>query len=167
MEKFADKLEKIFQEKLSAYKELKNIFELEKKHIADIDVDSLWKMTDRKKQIISEIEQIREKILCLLEKNDVTMNMNSETFNLSHLIDDLPFSPKIKLSLKNVKIKLDIIKEDIRTLATGNKQYTNEFLSVINGIFFTITGSENRELYTNAGMVLDDNAKKYLIKAEV
>jgi len=167
MEKFADKLEDMFQEKLLVYKELKKVLEQEKNYITDIDVDSLWKMTDRKKQLASEIEQIRGRILCLLEENNVSLNMRLKIFNLSHIINGLPLSPNIKSGLKKVKVKLDIIKEDLAGLAAGNKQYTNEYLSVINGIFVTITGSKNKELYTNAGIVLEDKAKKYLIRAEV
>ena len=157
----------MFQEKLLVYKELKKILEQEKDYITDIDVGSLWKMTDRKKQLASEIEQIRGRILCLLEENNVSLSMKSKFFNLANIINGLPCPSKIKYSIKKVKVELDIIKEDLAGLAASNKQYTNEYLSVINGIFATITGSENRELYTNAGMVLEDKAKKYLIRAEV
>jgi len=167
MEKFADKLEDMFQEKLLVYKELRKIVEQEKKYITDIEVDSLWKMTNRKKQLASEIEQIREKILCLLGENNISFNMESNGFNISHVINCLPFPPKIKSNLEKIKVKLDIVKKELTGIASENKRYTNEYLSVINGIFVTITGSENRELYTNAGMVLDDKAKKHLIRAEV
>ena len=167
MEKFAYKLENLFQEKFFLYKELKKVLEKEKDYIVEIDVDSLWKMTDRKNQIASEIEQIRGRILSLVEENKIPLDMGLKPFNLSHVVNCLPFPAKIKSDLKKVKVKLDIIKEDLASLASENKRYTNEYLSVIDGIFATITGSESRELYTNAGMVLKDKTEKYLIRAEV
>ena len=167
MEKFAYKIEKMFQKKLLLYKELKKVLEQEKNYITDIDVDSLWKMTDRKKQLASEIERIRGKILCIVEENNVPLNMELKTFSSSHIINRLPFSMKMKTDLKKVKVRLDMVKAELAGLASENKRYINEYLSVINGIFTTITGSENREQYTNAGMVLKDKAEKYLIRAEV
>ena len=52
-----------------------------------------------------------------------------------------------------------MVKAELAALASENKRYINEYLSVINGIFTTITDSENREQYTNAGMVLKDKAE--------
>jgi flagellar biosynthesis/type III secretory pathway chaperone len=167
MEKFADKIEKVFQEKFLVYKELKKVLEQEKNFITDMDVDSLWKMTDKKKQLALEIERIRGRILYLLEENNIPVNMNIDSFNLTRVIDCLPFSAKIKADLKKVKVTLNILKAELAGIASENKRYTKEYLSVINDIFATITSSENRELYSNAGMVLRDKAKKYLIKAEV
>ena len=51
------------------------------------------------------------------------------------------------------------------SLASENKRYVNESLSVINGIFATITGSDNRMQYAKTGMALTGMAEKHLIKA--
>lgn len=166
MEKFADKIEDMFQEKLSLYKALKTVLEQEKKYIVDLDVDYLWKMTDRKNQLALEIEQIRDRILCLLEENKVPLNMGPEPFSLFRVINCLPFSATIKSELKKVKTELDMIKQELAGLASENKRYANEYLSVINGIFATITGSENQDHYTNAGLVLKDKTEKHLIRAK-
>lgn len=166
MEEFAYTIEKMFQEKLRLYTDLKTILEQEKKYIIDMDVVSLWKMAERKKKLVSEIEQIREWILCLFEENKVPLNRELKFFNLSHVINGLPFPEKMKSDLKKIKVELTLVKQDISGLAIENKRYTNEYLSVINGIFATITGSKNREQYTRAGMVLEDKARKNLIRAE-
>jgi hypothetical protein len=167
MEKFAYTLEKMFQEKLLVYKELKKIFEHEKIYIVNMDVDSLWRMADGKNQMASEIESIRGRILCLLEENKVSFNISLKTFRLSSIIDCLPLSEKSKSIFKKIKVELDILKEDLAVIASENKRYTNEYLSVINGVFATITASKNREQYCNAGYVIENEAPKHLIKAEV
>lgn len=168
MEKFAYMIEQLFQEKLSVYKKLKKVFELEKKYIVDMDVDSLWKMTDMKKQLTSEIEQIRERILESFEKNDLSLNMDYKTnFSLSRVIDSLPVPAKRKSNLKKLRIQLDIVKEELAGLTSENKRYANEYLAVIKGIFTTITGSRNREQYTSKGVVLKDKSPRHLLSAEV
>ncbi len=167
MEKFIHKLENLFQKKLSLYKTLKHVFEQERKYIVDMDVDSLWKITERKKQLAMEIEQIREEILSLLEEKKVPLNKGQNGYSLFQSINSLPFSVKIKSDLKKVKVQLDITKEELAVLALENKRYINEYLSVINGIFATITESENSESYTKAGMASKGNNKKHLIRAQV
>ncbi len=167
MEKFAYTLEKMFQEKLLVYRELKKIFEQEKKFITNMDVDSLWRMADGKNQMALEIESIRQQILCLLEKNKIPFNIDVKTFSVSRVIESLPLPEKSKSVFKKIKVELDNLKDDLAGLASENKRYTNEYLSVINGIFATITASKNREQYTNIGQVIKSEAPKNLIKAEV
>ncbi len=167
MEKFVRKLEDLFQKKLLLYKTLKTVFEQERKYIVDMDVDSLWKITDRKKQLALEIEQIREEVLSLLKEKKVPLNKGQNGFSLLQSINSLPFSVKIKSDLKKVKVQLDITKEELAVLALENKRYVNEYLSVINGIFGTITESENTESYTKAGVTSKGNNKNHLIRAQV
>ncbi len=167
MEKFIHKLENLFQKKLSLYKKLKHIFEQERKYIVDMDVDSLWKVTERKKQLALEIEKIREEVLSLLEEKKIPLNKGNNGFSIFKSINSLPFSVKIKSDLKKVKVQLDITKEELAVLALENKRYVNEYLSVINGIFATITESENNESYTKAGITSKGNNKKHLIRAQV
>lgn len=167
MEKFADKIKNMCREKLVLYKELQDIFEQEKNYIVDMDVDSLWKMTDRKKQLALKIEEIREKIFCLLEENNVPLNSELKFFNLSHVIHCLPFSLKIKSDLKKIKIDLDIVKKQLASLTSENKRYAGEYLSVIDGVFATLISSETKEQYNNTGTMLKDKTEKYFIRAEV
>jgi hypothetical protein len=167
MEQFAYTLEKMLQEKLQVYKELKKIFEQEKNYIVDMDIDSLWRMADGKNQMASEIESIRERILCLLGESKISFNIDLKTFSVSSVIDCLPIPVRSKSVFKKIKIELDILKKDLTVIASENKRYTNEYLSVINGVFATITASKNREQYSNAGYVMENEAPKHLIKAEV
>lgn len=167
MEKFACEIEKLLQEKLLLYKELKKMIEQEKKHIVDMNVDSLWKITDRKKQIASEIVQIRERIVSLLEEKKIPLDMEATAFSLTQIINCLPLSEKIKSDFKQIKIKLEIVKEELSGLASENKRYTNEYLAVIKGIFATIRDTGNEEAYNNAGKVLTEGSQKTLIRVEV
>jgi len=167
MEKFACEMEKLLQEKLLLYKELKKIVEQEKNHIVDMNVDSLWKITDRKKQLTSEIVQIREQILFVLKEKKILLEMDANTFSLSRIINALPFSVKIKSDLKIIKIKLEIAKQELSGLASENKRYTNEYLSVIKGIVATIRDTGNEDAYNNEGKVQKEGSRKMLIRVEV
>ncbi|CCK81710.1 flagellar export chaperone FlgN [Desulfobacula toluolica] len=167
MEKFACKIEGMCREKLSFYKELKTVVEQEKKYIVDMDVDSLWKMADRKKQLAAKIEQIRDSMVMLLEDKNIPLKKEATVFSLSHVINCLPLSSKLKINLKKLENESDMVKKELASMASENKRYVNEYLSVINGIFTTITGSGNKEQYNNSGRVLNNKTGKYLIRAEV
>ncbi len=167
MENFAYALENLFIEKVKIYKDLKDAFEKERTYIIDMDVDSLWKMTDRKNQIALEIEQIRLRIIALVQTNKVALDISVETFNCANIINRLPFSVKQKSNLKKINVTLNILKKDLANLASENKRYIDEHLSIVNGIFSTITGSKNREQYTYSGVLSEDKAANNLIRAEV
>jgi hypothetical protein len=167
MEKFACEMEKLLEEKLALYKELKKIVAQEKNHIVDMNVDSLWKMTDRKKQLASEIVQIREQILFVLEEKKILLEMDANTFSLSRIINCLPVCVKTKSEFIKIKIRIEIVKQALSGLASENKRYTNEYLSVIRGIVATITDAGNKEAYTRAGKVLTEGSRNKLLRVEV
>jgi len=166
MEKFAYELERLFQEMLKVYKELRVSLEQEKKYIVDMDVDSLWKTADKKKELTSKIEQIREEIFLRFYENNVPWNRGGEVSGLSQIIKALPFPAGMKSVLKKVKVQLDIVKEELASLVSENNRYVNESLSVIDGIFTTITSSDKKMQYNNSGIILKNTAQKYLIRAE-
>ncbi len=167
MEKFACEIENMLQEKLLIYKELKKIVEQEKNYIVDMNVDSLWEMAGQKKQLASEIVQIRGRIISLFQENKIDLNMAENAFSLSQIVNCLPVPANIKSDVKNIKVKLEIVKEELTGLVSENKRYTNEYLSVIHGIFATITGDEKKEAYNNAGKVLTEGFRKTLLRVEV
>lgn len=165
MEKLAREIEKMLQDKLSLFQELKKTLEQEKKYIVDMDIDSLWKTVEKKKQIAAAIVQIRGRILTLFEENNTPLETTS--FSLTRIINILPFPTKIKSELKRIKIELELVKEALTDLVSENKRYTNQYLSVINGIFVTIVGAENKKAYNNAGKVLKEDPLKTLIRIDV
>ena len=85
---------------------------------------------------------------------------------MSQIINSLPFPPGIKSGFKKIKVELDIVKEELTGLVSGNRQYITENLSVISGVFATITGTDKEPQYGNTGMVLKNKGKS-LIRAEV
>lgn len=167
MEKFAHRFEAMLRDLLLVYKDLKKKFEQEKKFIMDMDVDSIWKITHQKRQFALKIEQTRENILSLLEENNVLLDRELRPFSLSHIINSLAFPVRVKSDLKKIKVELDMVKSELASMASENKRYVNEYLSVIDGVFATIIGSDNKEKYNKAGRILKDKTQKYLIRAEV
>ena len=93
MEKIADTIEKIFQEKLSLYETLKMVFEQETRCIADMDVDSLWEIAERKNQLVTDIYSLNEKLCCFLETHHITITPEMRSSALSHVIQKLPMAP--------------------------------------------------------------------------
>ena len=59
MEKIADRIEPLLQQKLALYQELQSILEEEKNHVVSMDVSSLWVTISKKKSLILRIEYIR------------------------------------------------------------------------------------------------------------
>lgn len=167
MEKLADKIQDMFQTMMLLYKELKMLLEQEKNHIVEMDLDALWKTTDRKKQIAIEITQIKDQLRQMFEKNKNGPDKTDKPFSLSHAINGLALGQRSKSGLKQTGLELKILQQELAALASANQRYTREYLSVINGIFATITGAEHREKYTSGGKILKDNAPKNLIRAEV
>ena len=167
MEKFADQIQEMFYAKVLLFKELKKILEQEKNHIVEMNLEALWKTTDRKKQIAVEITQIKDQLRRLFEENKSCPEKGDKNFSISHAINGLALGERSKSDLNQTCTELKILKQELAGLASANKRYTSEYLSVIHGIFATITGTENREKYTSAGRILKDKDQKYFIRAEV
>ena len=167
MEKFSGTLEDLFQDKLLIYQELKTIIEEERDYISALDVDSLWKMAERKKQLALQIEDRRSRIIDLIQKHRMPIEMTVGTFNTTRIIQEYPVPEKFKFGLKSLNVQLNTVKKEITVLGTNNRQFVNEHLSIVDGIFATITGVENGKRYNRNGMVYNNPDDKPLIRAAV
>ncbi len=167
MEKLADTVEGLLEKELFLYQELEKILEQEKNDIVELNVDSLWKTIDKKKQVISNLEPLNKKMLGLFEKSAADLGMDKASFKLSDLIGKLPVSKQMKSRLKMTRVCLDTIKKSVSALASANKEYINESLTIMDGVFSTVAGTVNKKLYNNSGSLLTGNGNNCLINAEV
>ncbi len=167
MEKHADKTEQLLLEKLSLYQDLQRILEEEKEHVVSMDVDSLWVTISKKKLLVQGIEDIRLKIFSLFGEIYSDLNMDTPPFSLTQIIQILNVSSEKKAGLKKIHLAIVTCKNEITRQASENKNFINEFLAIIDGIFSTVLESKDKSSYNHSGSVLKNNGKNRLINAEV
>ena len=167
MEKITDRIEQLLQEKLSLYRELQSLLELEKNHVVAMNVDSLWVTVSQKKLLTKHIETTRQRIISLFGETHSVLNTDTPSFSLSSLIKTLNVSSEKKAELKKIIFSIHACKEEITQRASENKNFINEYLTIINGIFGTILDIADKKGYGHSGTMLKTSGKNYLIHAEV
>ena len=167
MEKIAHRLEELFGRKLSLYRELKHTFEQERKNVTEMDVDGLWKTVAQKNNILKDIQALRNTILSFLKDNRIRSFPDANAFNVKAIIDRVPGSDKEKSGMNQIFTELALVKQELASIALGNRRMITEHLSVINGVFSTITRIENRDQYTPAGNISGNRPANSLIRAQV
>jgi flagellar biosynthesis/type III secretory pathway chaperone len=166
MEKIAQKIEKLLEEKLFLYQELQSILEQEKTYIVNMDIDSLWDTISQKKNLILRIEDARQNIIHLLGK--ATSGPETlQSFNLTAVIKWMAVSPEKKAELEKIYLAVNTCKKEIARLASDNKSYIHESLGIINSVFSTVLEDAGKKGYNPSGTVLHNNGKNRLIHAQV
>ncbi len=153
MEKLASQIEKILQTKLLLFQDLIEVFAEEKECIINMDIESLWVVIARKKELGGKILEAREEILSLLSENSIAINMENSSFSLTHIINILPVIQKTKSDLRKIKLSIDSTKDEIAKLAPENSRYVNEYMTVIDDIVGTIVETAKETEYNKAGAV--------------
>lgn len=165
MEKIAHKIEQLLQEKLSLYQELQRILELEKTHVVNMDVDSLWVTISQKKSLALAIEDIKQNIIRILGGSPAGPDTDDKAPGLSRMIRRV--SPEKRAELEKIHLAIDTCKKGIARQASDNKNYIQESLSVIDGIFSTVLDTAEKKGYTRSGNVFQDSGRNRLIHAQV
>ncbi len=167
MEKIADRIEHLLQEKVSLYQELQHILEEEKAYVVSMDVDSLWVTISKKKLLARRIESIRLEIFSFFGEINSGLKMDTPSFSLAQVINTLNVSSEKKAELKKILFSINTCKKEITRGSSDNKKFIKEFLSVIDGIFSTVLDTKDKKGYNHSGTVLMDDGKNCLIHAEV
>ena len=167
MEKIADNISGLLEDTLDLYQELRHLLEAEKKYIVEMDVQKLWKATDKKKTLANSLETVIEKILGQAKQYASHLEMTVTSFQVREIVSALPLTMRVKSKLKSIGNKIDACKHEIFLLANENKRYISEYLSVIDGIFATVVRPPAQEQYSQSGRILSSNDQNCLINAEV
>ncbi len=167
MEKFTEKITQMLQDKLSLYQELRTVLDSEKKYVVEMDVDGLWAVTERKKQLVSTIETLIKNILAQLKSQLYQIDMDADSFQVSKIINALPLSLKIKSELKKIGFSINDCKNEISLMAIENKRYITEYLTVIDGVFSTVVNITGKKQYSYSGHILAGKEKHHFIDSEV
>lgn len=158
---FAYNIEKVLQKKLAIYTELTSLLESETDYIVKMDVNSLWSVSTRKKELASDIERVRNSIIFLLDEQQIDHGMDMRTFNLEKIIKLLPLSAKEKASLEMIKISIEGKRNQIRQIASSNRKYIQDYLGVIDGVISTITGGSKNQSYGRRGLSVSTIAPSF------
>ncbi len=167
MEKLARKIEIILQEKVLLFQSLIELFGEEKEYILNMDIDSLWSATNRKKELTLKIENARQEILILLEEESIDLEAEKGNFNLSKIIQILRVSKETKSDLRRVKVYIDSLKEEIVKLSSEGSRHVKEYMTVIDDIICTIVDTAHQDEYNKSGAVLKPKKGNCFINAEV
>ncbi|MCP3899840.1 MAG: flagellar protein FlgN [Desulfobacteraceae bacterium] len=167
MEKFADTVKDLLEEKLALFQELKIVFQQEKDCIVNIDIDSLWHTITLKKKIGLKIAAQKERILSLFKENYALTDMDMASFSLPRLIGQIPGSDTIKLDISKLKNAILAEMEEVKAIAQVNSKHVNSYLLVIDDVFSTIMSVTDKKQYNSAGPVANGKKGNCLIREEV
>ncbi len=167
MEKVAYKIEELLQEKLSCYRQLGSVLEKEKEAIASIDLDSLWQSARYKKELAVRIENLRGKIISIIEEKLLGMEMDVKSFSLAYLVNILPISNKAKSGLRRVKVDINTAKDRVVQQAQFNQTQVRKYLMVADDIMSVIGDNSAQAQYTGTGMMPGQKKQNCIFRAEV
>lgn len=167
MEKFAYKIKEMLQEKISLYQKLLGILSREKRYIVDMDLDSLWKITEEKQKLARSIEGVKERILYITGQQPAIHESGRGVPDLDTVISNLPVPKDAKSDMKKTKIDLDALKKEVSLAASENKEYVEEYLGVIQDIFSKATEKATERKYSSSGSVKQNQQSNHFIRAEV
>ena len=71
------------------------------------------------------------------------------------------------MELRKINLAVTTCKKQIARLAYENKNYINEYLAIIDGVFSTVLDTADKKQYSNSGTVLKNDDKNLLINTEV
>jgi hypothetical protein len=166
MEKFADQIQTLLQEKLSCYGQLKKLLENDLEAILAVDVDFLWMSAKEKNETAGQIEAIRCAILGLLDEQGIVHSMDSSSFRLSSL-GAFILGKFDRAGVEALVIAIDIKKDEIQALAQANNGYVAEHLKVIGDVMSTIVKGKDRDHYGASGRVYGNSESNHFIRARV
>jgi len=167
MEKFADKVEGLLQEKGACYEQLTDLLKKEREVIMAMDVDALWLITAKKNEIVKAVEVLRTGMINLFDAHDIDHGMDLNSFRLSLLARLVPGSPKEKAGVETARIAIDGQKDEIQRLASDNQRYVGEYLDVIHDVISTIVTLTGQEQYEIPGKLCESKQPNHFIQAEV
>lgn len=163
---FAEQIKNIIDEKISLYEDLAKLIEDETKCLLKPDIESLWSFVRKKTDIVSHIEETREKILICMTENSIIHKMNSKSFNMTKIISISP--DKIKKVLIKANIRLHSLKTDISARTFQNSEYVKEHLSIIDTLFSIIVDNrEDKPYYGNQATGIKQQPANFIFKAKV
>jgi hypothetical protein len=146
MEAATIKIENLYTKMKQVFKELSDLMKVEMTSITEIDVDSLWRFAEKKKELSLSIENIRGQILEVLTTESLEHNMTRDTFDTKKILTFLPGDSARKI--RRIHTDINCEADRINRIATENIRYANDYLEGINEIMEVLTGSGEEKVQT-------------------
>ncbi|MDY0219617.1 MAG: flagellar export chaperone FlgN [Desulfobacterium sp.] len=166
MEKFADQIQVLLQEKLACYGHLKKLLEDDLEAILAMDVDFLWTSAKEKNKTAGQIESVRSKILDLLDDQGVVHSMDTDSFRLSTL-GSCVLGKVVRVGVEAMVIAINTRKDEIQALAQANNRYISEHQKVIGDVISTIVKVNDLDHYGGSGRISEKKESNHFIRARV
>ena len=171
MEKAADIIQTLLNEKLACYQHLHLVLKAEKKAIGTIDLGMIWETTRAKKDLVGKIETLRNNILVTCQNHfpgmDKEMDKEPNSFSLNHLVHALPLTNKRKSDIRQIKRTIDKEKDIVAHFIKSNQIQVKKHLSVVDNIMDLIGNNVVQTRYTGKGMVTQGKKSNCLFMAQV
>ncbi|WDP89783.1 MAG: flagellar protein FlgN [Desulfobacter sp.] len=165
MENITRMIPELLNKKLGLYEQLRMVVEAEKAYIVDMDIQGMWSATEEKKRLVAAVETVlstlREGFAHRISGRD------SKKMGISDMVDFMPVSLEEKASLRHIIIRIRALKREISILSRENQRYVTEYLSVISGIFSTITNTNAKKQYGRSGVMMPPQETTRILHAEV
>lgn len=133
----------LFHEKLAHYRELITALEAERHCIKSARSEELWRISNQKQHLISDIEAIRERILHALTEMGILHDMTVPTFRVSKVLSLLPIHQR--KPLLEIQDALSIAKREIQRRTRENVTYVEAYLATLDDLIriFTRNGDDS------------------------
>ena len=124
----------LFHEKLALYGELIEALKMERRWIIAGQTEGLWQMTDRKRQIVSNIEAARHRILQGLTDGGISHDMAVGSFRASRVLTLLPLNQR--KPLLEIQNKLLLSKMEVQQRTRENMSFVEGYLETLDNFVF-------------------------------
>ncbi|MCF8067760.1 MAG: flagellar protein FlgN [Desulfobacterales bacterium] len=161
METPVDRIEKSFHRKILLYQDLLEVLKQERKNIMASDVDSLWQLSNSKQEIAAKIEEIRKEILNALSETAVDHDMDITSFRSSRVLSLLPGDAADRL--RGVHVSLNIIKDEVQTMAGENRNFIEEYLKILDDLIGVIANAGQNQPTSDYGWQGPEKSKANLL----
>lgn len=165
MEMADGSMETLFQEKLMLYHKLAELMKQEKKQIAGADVAALWQMSEKKQDVVDEIENVRGRILEAAAAMAIDHGMTPGNFQAFRFLSLLP--PQQQRRLGGAASSLMALKKEIRNVSLESKQYIESKLGMIDELISIMTGRERQRQGYGATSTGTGSGSPMLFRREV
>lgn len=170
MENITGMVSSVLNKQKGLYQELSVLLADEKEYIVNMDVSGLWQSAERKKELVVSIEGLSLSLIDQFEENKPRENQSGEQtkpLQIFELINRLPCPVNIKSELKKTWQTIKMIKDEIAVISRENRRFINDYLSVIQDVFSTVSNPGHEKNYSQTGQVYSAGNSRRLLSAKV
>lgn len=156
-----ERLEELFGKKIELYNRLIDVLEAEKTCLRNSDVDALWRFTDEKQDISNKIQYLRQSVLAVLSGMGVDHGIAEAKFRLDRIEALLP--GEMRPDFGALRQQVEKKKRKVYALSKANKEYVEEYLSVLDELIGIITTAGGKPAAYDRGSGAENRGRANLL----